>query len=175
MGWVLHLGGYPGVGKLTVARALAARTGARLLDNQTLLNPASALFDRGDAAHARLRRTVRDAVFAAAGEMGSETRLILTDALSEEQEALFADVAALAARLGVPLHAGILEVGRAEHAIRVAAAERKGLRKLTDAAIALHLRETVALLVPQGARRFDGEGRSPDTVAGEIAGAFDLG
>ena len=45
---IIHLNGHPRTGKLTIARALQnLMPGARLLDHHSLLDPASALFDRG--------------------------------------------------------------------------------------------------------------------------------
>src|SRR5205823_1624179 len=43
--FIVYLLGYPGVGKYTVARALAAQTGAVVIDNQLINNPILALFD----------------------------------------------------------------------------------------------------------------------------------
>ena len=40
---MIHLNGYPGVGKLTVGRLLAQRLGGRLLDNHAMYDVAFAL------------------------------------------------------------------------------------------------------------------------------------
>jgi shikimate kinase len=42
---IVHLNGWPGVGKLTVGRKLAPMLNARLLDNHTLHNVALAICD----------------------------------------------------------------------------------------------------------------------------------
>jgi shikimate kinase len=43
--FIAYLLGYPGVGKYTVGRTLASRTGAVLIDNQVVNQPILALFD----------------------------------------------------------------------------------------------------------------------------------
>ena len=40
---IIHINGFPGVGKLTIAKILAEKLGARLLDNHSIYNVALAL------------------------------------------------------------------------------------------------------------------------------------
>ena len=55
--------GPPAVGKMTVGKALSARTGLRLLHNHVSLELANRFFDFGTPPFRRLDRTVRFAVF----------------------------------------------------------------------------------------------------------------
>ena len=80
----IHINGYPGVGKLSIARVVAERLGGKLHDNHTLLNHAAALFGRGTVPWKRLRLDLRSMVFEAA--IAVEEPLLLTDALGDSPE-----------------------------------------------------------------------------------------
>src|SRR5262245_31995550 len=97
---IVHINGWPGCGKLTIARPLARRLDAKLIDNHTLLNPAEALFDRADPLHASLRQEVRTVVLNHAARMPAGTALLFTDALSDDadDQKAFDDYRALARR-----------------------------------------------------------------------------
>lgn len=68
--YFVYINGYPGVGKLTIAKELRyARfmsmlisrllmPGARLLDNHKLIDPAAALFERGAPEYQPLRQAI---------------------------------------------------------------------------------------------------------------------
>jgi len=63
MGRLIHINGAPGVGKLTIARIMAPRLNARLLDNCAIYNVAWALTD------------VRSPIFYSAVRAGAPTNL----------------------------------------------------------------------------------------------------
>jgi hypothetical protein len=63
---LVFLHGPPAVGKLTVARALAARTGLKLFHNHLVLDAVTAVFDFRTAGYLRLRESIWLDVFAAA-------------------------------------------------------------------------------------------------------------
>src|SRR5688500_9243251 len=67
---VFYLYGPPGVGKLTVGTALAARTGFRLFHNHLTVNLATAVFPRESDPWRELIRRVRRDVFSAAVRQG---------------------------------------------------------------------------------------------------------
>src|SRR4051794_30771602 len=81
---IVHINGWPGTGKLTIARILARRLDAKLLDNHTLLNPAESLFERGDPLHSSLRQEVRTATLNHAARLPAGVPLVFTDALAED-------------------------------------------------------------------------------------------
>ena len=134
---IIHINGWSGCGKLTIARALAHLIGGRLLDNHTLLNPGLALFDRGTPNNRALRQAVRDLVFSAAVRLPPTTPLILTDAFSDDpyETALFEDVIALARSRHAPLLRVNLAISEQENIRRLTRPERAANHKLTDPAI----------------------------------------
>ncbi|KAF6827929.1 hypothetical protein CMUS01_08786 [Colletotrichum musicola] len=63
---IIHINGFPGTGKLTIARILLGlfRDGAaKLVHNHLLINPADAVLDRDQPGYQKLRRQIRSAVF----------------------------------------------------------------------------------------------------------------
>ncbi|MEY1556422.1 AAA family ATPase [Yoonia sp. R2331] len=131
---IIHINGWSGTGKLTIARELAQMIGARLLDNHTLMNAALALFDRGTPEYRALRQDLRDTAFAAASDLPATTALVLTDAFSDDpyEEQLFADVLALAKTRGARLIRVILDITEGENLRRLTGPGRVEARKLTD-------------------------------------------
>jgi len=132
---IVHLNGWPGAGKLTVARVLARRLQARLLDNHTLHNVAASLCDRGTDAYWTLYEQVRDLAYDRIRALPSEAVLVMTNAFLQESPR---DVEAwrlirdLAAGRGERLVAVTLDCDLAENIVRVRRADRAGNRKLTD-------------------------------------------
>lgn len=63
---LLFLYGRPAVGKLTIARAVAARTGARLFHNHLTVNLALSLYAFGSPGFVELREQIWSAVFSRA-------------------------------------------------------------------------------------------------------------
>ncbi|KAF6826796.1 hypothetical protein CPLU01_09464 [Colletotrichum plurivorum] len=63
---IIHINGFPGTGKLTIARILLGlfRDGAaKLVHNHLLINPADAVLHRDQPGYQKLRRQIRSAVF----------------------------------------------------------------------------------------------------------------
>ena len=73
---LVFLHGPPAVGKLTVARALAARTGLKLFHNHLVLDAVTAVFDFRSPGYLALRESIWLDVFAAAARQ--EVSLIFT-------------------------------------------------------------------------------------------------
>jgi hypothetical protein len=125
--------GPPGVGKLTVGRALAALTGYRLFHNHLTVDIANALFARNTAAWDRLARELRLMVFTEA--VRENVDLILTraprSADAAEVERLRVITEPIRAAGGSLLFVQLVcerEVLRS----RVQADDRRVLGKLTD-------------------------------------------
>src|SRR5689334_8655837 len=77
---IIHINGYPGVGKLTVARTLAERIGAKLLDNHSIYNIALALTAfKSDAYYETLRAT-REIAYRRVLEIPNSIPVVLTNA-----------------------------------------------------------------------------------------------
>ena len=79
---IIHLNGYPGVGKLTVGRILARRLAGRLLDNHAIYDVAFALAEFRSPAWDKLARGVRDVAFQGVEALSAETPVITTNACS---------------------------------------------------------------------------------------------
>jgi cytidylate kinase len=77
---IIHINGHPGVGKLTVGRILAARIGARLLDNHSIYNIALALTEFKSAAYYETLRATRTIAYRRVLELPREIPIILTNA-----------------------------------------------------------------------------------------------
>ncbi|MGV1768007.1 AAA family ATPase [Rhizobium rhizogenes] len=75
---ILHLNGWPGVGKYTVGKIVAKGMGARFLDNHTVLNIAIALTDRGTPAYYELATKTRDMAFEAILNLASSEPVVMT-------------------------------------------------------------------------------------------------
>jgi thymidylate kinase len=154
---IIHINGWPGSGKLTIARCLAAHLGARLLDNHTLLNPAEALFDRGDPLRGQLRRAIREAVLDHAVQAAADARLIFTDALADDVEdaALFDDYRRLARRRSAALVSIVIDCEASENERRLTQSGRDENFKLTRKEALRDLRARYRLLRPPDVVRLD--------------------
>lgn len=169
---IIHINGWPGSGKLTIARELAALLDARLLDNHTIINPAEVLFERRDPLHHSLRKALRAAILDHVARMRPGL-LILTDALADDvhDSAVFDEYRALAAARGAELVAIVLDCAPEQNAARLVAAGRAERHKLTDPAVLASLRANHRLLRPAGAPlvELDITDLSPDVAAALLA------
>ncbi|WP_026873268.1 AAA family ATPase [Inquilinus limosus] len=132
---IIHLNGWPGAGKLAVARVLARRLRARLLDNHTLHNVAAALCDRGTEEYWALYEPVRDLAYARIRALPADAVVVMTNAFLEETPRdveAWGRIKDLAAQRGDRLVAVTLDCDIEENIARVQRADRADNRKLTD-------------------------------------------
>ena len=173
MSLIVHINGWPGTGKLTIARCLTARLGGRLLDNHTLLNPAEALFDRESPHWWPLRNSVRAIVLEFAARVDAATPLVLTDALADiySDRQTFEDYRPLAAKRGARLVSVILRCAPEEKLRRLASPGRAEQHKLTNAALLQSWQVKLQLLRPTGVDvlELDVTSISPEQAAAELA------
>lgn len=150
MGVVIHPNGWPGSGKLTIARELAARLDARVIDSHTLLNPSEALYERHDLAYGTLRREVRELIFSHLWRMDQRVPLIFTDALSDDawDTKMFDEYRALASARRARLVSVVLQCSEEENERRLVSQGRAAQQKLTRISTLRHLRENYRLLRP---------------------------
>ncbi len=80
---IIHLNGMPGVGKLTIAKLLAEKLNARLIDNHLLIDLVIAIHERGSSDYLLMIKKLTDIVLA---EIGKTTNniFIFTNALAAE-------------------------------------------------------------------------------------------
>ena len=132
---LIHINSYPGVGKLTIGRLLAARLGAKLLDNHSIYNVAFALTEFKTAEFYDTVRAVRTIAYDRAKTLPETTPLILTNAHAGDSgwgnESWDAAIA-LAKACGRPYRVVVLECSREENARRIQGADRAALRKPQD-------------------------------------------
>lgn len=161
---IIYLIGHYGVGKLTIAKAIAAETGARLFDNHLANNVIFSLIreDGGspipDRAWDLIMVIRRQALIAMAEIAPPEASFVLTNALMDgdplDRQA-FDEVVATAGRRGSTFVPVFLTASDAAHAERISSAEREARLKMTDAAGAALVRRSKTLLAIDHANRLD--------------------
>ncbi|CDZ46389.1 AAA family ATPase [Neorhizobium galegae] len=131
---IIHLNGWPGVGKLTIARHVSARMGGYLLDNHTIYNVAFAITEFRTPEFYELVRTVRDIAFDRIADMTAAKPVIMTNAYgpSDWGRENWDAIRDLAKRRGSPFFAVTITCSDEEHRKRIVAEDRKPYGKLTD-------------------------------------------
>jgi predicted kinase len=151
---MIYLIGYPGVGKLTVARELCARTGARLLDNHLVNNVVFSLLERDGSTPIPAPawdeiKHIRDAALRIVAQVAKPYQsFVLTNVLLDDDDdrALLAQVQDTAAQRGARFVPVVLDCHEAENLRRLVTPERATGMKWTDAAAAAELRHTQPLI-----------------------------
>lgn len=176
---IIHLLGWPGVGKLTVAREMriqAAPLGVALVvvDNHLTSVPILDVVEADGAGHlpdgtwdhvARIREVVYDAIESLAR---SETSFVFTNVLVESdlRSAIVVDRLLRLAEVRQTAYAPVLlECRPDEHRVRSSSPARLEKRKWIDAAEILRFAETESLYLPGGTTTVDTTG----IEAGEAA------
>lgn len=152
---IIYLHGHYGVGKLTIAREIAALTGARVFDNHLANNVVFSLIREDGSTPIPegawpLIMTIRRQALTAMAELARpDASFVLTNALMEEDpidHAAFADVMDTATRRGATFVPVLLTASDLAHAERIPAPERAARLKMTDADGAARKRATSAIL-----------------------------
>jgi thymidylate kinase len=169
---IVHINGWPGVGKLTVAREVARRLEARLLDNHTIHDVPGRLCERNTSGYWDLYYRVRDVAYDYVRAMPPSEVLVMTNALlaeSEREREAWLAVKQLAASRSTRLVSITLECALEENVRRIVSEERRH-RKLVDAEALIEWRSKYTLLTDNTtpSRTIDNTARTPDQVADEI-------
>lgn len=170
---LIKLMGHGGVGKLTIARALAPVVSGRLIDNHTIYNPAFAVAEFRSQNFYDMVRCVRDLVLKQAALIPSNIPLIFTFAPGPDPvwDAEWDDAfRELASERREPLLSITLTCSPEEHRKRIVSPTRAFLSKLTsthliDAGLPPPTRDECADV----ATTLDVTGMSPDHAAENIA------
>lgn len=169
---IIHLNGWPGVGKKTIGELLARKLSARFIHNHLLHDVAIACHGLDDPRRWGLYEEIRNAAYQGLRERPPGEVFVMTNALctnSPREREAWNHVVDLAIARQVPLIPVVLEVALAENERRLQDKERLG-RKMTDPAL---LREFVAMDRIQrpdvpGLLVLDATGLSPEGTAEAI-------
>jgi predicted kinase len=134
---LIHLNGAPGVGKLTIARSLAERGGARLLDNHATHNVAFALTEFRSPEFYDTVRAVRAVAYDRARQLPATIPVILTDAFFDDSawgRESWAAMLDLAAARAARLFTIALMCEPQEHRRRIIGEDRAAKGKVRDIA-----------------------------------------
>ncbi|KAL9531945.1 hypothetical protein SMMN14_04021 [Sphaerulina musiva] len=173
----VYINGYPGVGKLSVARELRAiLPNAKVFDNHSLIDATSSIYERGMPEYQPLRRQMRRVVLdsIATSESTREITWIFTDQQSSDDTGASAaqDYAAAAQARQSPFVSIILTCDLEENVRRLTFASRGGESntKLTDVNVLHHIRDTEDIYHFGGELEveIDVTHKAPDVVAREI-------
>ncbi|KAL2069682.1 hypothetical protein VTL71DRAFT_14361 [Oculimacula yallundae] len=164
---VLLLTGFPGVGKLTIAKIIAAGlasvipsgfSSVRVIDYQVLLLPVEDIAPGRDVEHYKVRQRIRDVAFKSLKEASNPNlRIIMTRAVTFDLEydaKQFNEYAALAKGRGVPLFTVDITCNEDVNIERLCSEERRqafawGCNKLVNEQTLLNMRKEHRLLDPK--------------------------
>ena len=172
---IIFLNGWPGVGKLTVARELVATMSGKLLDAHTIYNVAFYLTEFRSPAFYETVRKVRDVAFDRVAELPPLTPVVMTNAFAAESSWAAENwnaVRALADRRGSKLFFVELDCSQAENERRIQLEDRALLGKPREAARVAETRTSRSLLRPTDADHLlclDNTGLSAHACAHQIA------
>ncbi|KAK1540516.1 hypothetical protein CPAR01_06505 [Colletotrichum paranaense] len=155
---IVHLNGFPGSGKLTIARALQQQLSpcCRLVHNHLLINPADAVLHRSEAGYQDLRRALRKAVFTSLVESSAcqDFVYVFTDFQSNDDigSAVCAEYLETARVRGTAMVSIIITCDEATNISRLQSADREVHRKIVDPELLRIFRNGVSI------HRFDEPG-----------------
>ena len=131
---IIHLNGMPGVGKFTVAKLLAEKLNARLIDNHLLIDLVLNLCERGSTEYFVLIGKFTDVILAEIAKECDRT-FIFTNALSaefEEDRQRFEQIRQFASKKTIPFVQVLLTCDLAENKRRIMSENRHLKGKLTN-------------------------------------------
>lgn len=171
---IIHINGFPGVGKLTVAQLLAERLNARLIDNHSLINAARVPWEHGTDEYIELLRRIAAEVYADLAKQPKDEIQIFTNALANEyapDPSRFKAIQELAARRGVPFVPVLLECDYDENVKRLCVESRADKQKLRDVDVLKDIYANYTRLHPDdhpNQLRIDTTANAPEKTADAI-------
>jgi gluconate kinase len=147
---IVHLNGWPGVGKKTIGAALAERLHARFIHNHLLHDVAITCAGLESPDRWTLYEQVREAAYVSLRKCARTDVFVMTNGLCKHNQReieAWGHVVSLAVSRQVPLVPVVLEASPDENARRVKSAERVG-KKLSDPAILRSYFEMDAIQYP---------------------------
>jgi hypothetical protein len=135
---IIHLNGWPGVGKRTIGEAVAAAMSARFIHNHLLHDVAIHCTGLSDPERWPLYDAVRELAYSALANRPKPAIFVMTNALcvhSAREVSAWNHVVDLAIKRQVPLIPIVLEADIEENVRRIQSPDRVGRRKLSDPTI----------------------------------------
>ena len=132
---IIHINGFPGVGKLTIGRHLAKLLGAKLLDNHSIYNVALSLTEFKSKEYYDALRSVRRIAYDCIKALPKDTPVILTNAHGGDSawgNESWDEVISLARESGSELSIVVLECSPEENRRRIQYPDRDEKRKPRD-------------------------------------------
>jgi hypothetical protein len=131
---MVHLNGWPGSGKLAIARKLAPLIGARVVDEHMMVGLADMLFTRRETLNRSLRVDIRKAVFSHILRAPRTVSFIFTDSLADHPHdiATFESYRDLAERRRARMVAVAIDCSEEENLRRLKLQNREERKKFTD-------------------------------------------
>lgn len=155
---IIHLNGFPGTGKLTIARevvailqehfaALGSGEQVKLVHNHLMINPADAVLHRTQPGYQKLRKALRDAVFSTLKSEPATftTAYLFTDWQSGDDigTEVCKDFQFTALDRGCEFIPIIVNCEQAENIARLRNSDRALWHKVTDAELLIRFREVL--------------------------------
>lgn len=160
---IIHLNGFPGTGKLTIARKLVEKlnagppkhtsteaTGyanARLVHNHLLIDPANAILSRTQPGYQQLRKAIREAIFTSLITESSThgTIYVFTDWQSGDEvgSGVCSEFETMAQARGSQFVPILITCDEQENIRRLRGTERATWSKITDSELLLQFRQQV--------------------------------
>jgi hypothetical protein len=153
---IIHINGFPGTGKLTIARevvtslqehfaAAGSRCQAKLVHNHLLINSADAVLHRTQPGYQILRKALRDAVFSTLKSEPATftTAYLFTDWQSGDDIGtdVCKDFQFTAHERGCDFIPIVITCDQAENIVRLRSSDRGLWHKITDAELLVQFRE----------------------------------
>ncbi|KAK1675179.1 hypothetical protein BDP55DRAFT_632353 [Colletotrichum godetiae] len=148
---IIHLNGFPGTCKLTIARALQQQLGpcCRLLHNNLLIDPADAVLHRSEAGYQGLRRDIRKAILTSLADspVSLNFAYVFTDFQSNADvgSAVCTEYLETARDRGAALMSVVVTCDEATDIARTQSANRKAHRKIVDPGLLRMFRNDVRI------------------------------
>jgi hypothetical protein len=167
---VIHIGGWPGIRKMTIGRILADALGGRLIHNHLMLDAARAIYARDTSGSIAMREEVRALILSHARRLRGDVPIVLTDALADEPASisLFQPTLDLARDRNAPLHLFVLDASIEENRRRLRDPSRSGGDKLMDTEVLLAIRRRQRLFIPEASIVMDVSDMTAQAAADEI-------
>ena len=159
---IVHINGFPGIGKLTIARQLVDLLlcfNAKLVHNHLLIDPAGAVLPRSSEDYQPLRRAIRATIFNTLAKSSDtfDSVYVFTDFQSNDEEgtSVIEEYRAMAAHRKCNFVPIILKCSKEENLKRLVTAERSTHGKLTDLELVSSIRDNEVVHLLPGEMELD--------------------